>query len=225
MVPARLCFFQYSRKVRMNRPFWILCSLEPVKLGMVLVSFCLAFKHMLCEQSLAPQCNKAFLVEVGRVDAPKPHEEYHTRMHIQELGHVVLYVTNLAQSADFYRNTLGFNEIHRDRATALFGSARTHHELLLIEIGGAVREKHFPEPGLYHIGFKIGDSPEDLKAAHRELKEKGVPMAGASDHGVTHSLYIFDPDGNELELYADVSDAWKTDPKAVLAPIRPLDLS
>ncbi|MEK7494827.1 MAG: VOC family protein, partial [Patescibacteria group bacterium] len=107
---------------------------------------------------------------------------------------------------------------------AAYSSGRTHHEMLLIEVGGSPREKHVPEPGLYHIGFKIGDTPEDIQRAYKELQEKGVPFIGASDHTVTHSLYILDPDGNELELYADVSDEWKEHPEAVMAPIRHLDL-
>lgn len=45
-----------------------------------------------------------------------------------------------------------------------------------------------------------------------------------TDHTVTHSIYILDPDGNELELYADVSTDWKSDPKAILAPPKPLHL-
>ncbi len=145
-------------------------------------------------------------------------------MQIHELGHVVLYVADLNISADFYKNTLGFNEITRKPGMALFSAGRTHHEMLLLEVGGIPRAKDFPEPGLYHIGFKIGDGPEAARVAYRELKEAGVPIVGASDHGVTHSIYIMDPDGNELELYADVSDAWKTDPLAVMAPVRPLNL-
>lgn len=145
-------------------------------------------------------------------------------MQIKELGHVVLYVSNLKRSADFYRDTLGFHEIDRKPGMAVFSSGRTHHELLLIEIGGQPRERHHPEPGLYHIGFKIGDAPADMQNAYRELSAKDVTIIGSSDHRVTHSLYILDPDGNELELYADVSDDWKEDPKAVLSPIRPLHL-
>lgn len=145
-------------------------------------------------------------------------------MEIKELGHLVLYVTNAEKLANFYRDTLGFREIDRRPGMALFSSGRTHHELLLIEIGGLPRERHTPEPGLYHIGFKIGDGPEVLKAVHQELQGKGVTIVGSADHHVTHSLYILDPDGNELELYADVSDEWKTDPKAVLRPTRHLDL-
>lgn len=145
-------------------------------------------------------------------------------MQIKELGHVVLYVTNLERSADFYRDTLGFHEISRDRQTALFSSGRTHHEMLLIGIGGAPKERRGLEPGLYHIGFKIGDGPESLRQVYKELIEKKIAITGSADHFVTHSLYILDPDGNELELYADVSDAWKTDPKSILRPTQYLAL-
>lgn len=145
-------------------------------------------------------------------------------MQIKELGHVVLYVSSLQRSADFYRDTLGFHEIHRGQGVALFSSGRTHHELLLIEVGGVPPSHRSPAPGLYHIGFKIGDSPEAAKEAFRELKQKSVPIVGTGDHGVTHSVYILDPDGNELELYADISEEWKHNPDAVMTPVRPLKL-
>lgn len=145
-------------------------------------------------------------------------------MKIHELGHVVLYVSNLIRSADFYKDTLGFKEIHRDAHTALFSSGRTHHELLLIEVGGVPKEPSFPSPGLYHIGFKIGNSTDEVREALKELQEKGVTIVGTGDHHVTHSLYILDPDNNELELYADVNDDWKQDPKTIMTPVKHLKL-
>ena len=145
-------------------------------------------------------------------------------MHIHELGHVVLFVSDLERSANFYRDTLGFRELQRLRGAAVFSGGRTHHELLLIEVGGVPHDRQHPEPGLYHIGFKIGDTHEDLVQAYHELEAKGVTIVGTADHTVTHSLYILDPDGNELELYADVSDVWKTDPQAILSPTKPLTL-
>lgn len=144
-------------------------------------------------------------------------------MEIKELGHVVLYVSNLERSADFYKNILGFKEIFREPGAAAFSGGRTHHELLLLEVGIAVRKKTM-EPGLYHIGFKIGDTTETLRAAYQELKGAGATIVGTADHRVTHSLYILDPDQNELELYVDVSDEWKKDPKAAMAPTRSLRL-
>jgi catechol-2,3-dioxygenase len=77
--------------------------------------------------------------------------------------------------------------------------------------------------GLYHLGFKIGTADDELRAAIRELQAAGVKMVGASDHTVTHSIYIQDPDGNELELYIDVQpEVWRDEPTAVMAPVKPL---
>ncbi|MBP6888737.1 MAG: VOC family protein [Candidatus Pacebacteria bacterium] len=143
-------------------------------------------------------------------------------MRIHELGHIVLYVSRLETSANFYRDVLGFEELHRDLHTAFYSSGRTHHEMLLIEVGGEKKEKTRPEPGLYHIGFKIGDTDDELRAALNELKEKDVPIVGTANHHVTHSLYILDPDGNELELYIDVDDSWKKDSKKLLQPVERL---
>ena len=79
--------------------------------------------------------------------------------------------------------------------------------------------------GLYHFGLKVGDSDDELRGALAALEENGVNVVGASDHTVTHSLYITDPDGNEIELYVDVPGVdWRSDPSLVAAPIKPLKL-
>ena len=145
-------------------------------------------------------------------------------MKIHELGHVVLYVTDLKRSADFYKYTLGFREIARQNGAAVFSSGRTHHELLLLEVGGEIPKHQNLKPGLYHIGFKIGEGHSAIKEVLKELREKNVHIVGTADHGVTHSIYILDPDNNELELYADISDEWKKDHKAILQPTKYLDL-
>jgi len=79
--------------------------------------------------------------------------------------------------------------------------------------------------GLYHFGLKVGDSDDELRAALARVQEAGVRVVGASDHTVTHSLYVEDPDGNELELYIDVPGVdWRSDPSLVMAPVKPLQL-
>ena len=66
---------------------------------------------------------------------------------------------------------------------------------------------------MYHFGLKVGESDDELREAQQRLAEEGVPVVGASDHTVTHSLYILDPDGNEVELYIDVQpEVWHDDP-------------
>lgn len=144
-------------------------------------------------------------------------------MKIHELGHVVLFVSNLERSRRFYKETLGFREIPSQEAgMALFSSGRTHHELLLIEVDAVPREKHRPEPGLYHIGFKIGTTDDELMQAYAELESAGAKIIGTADHTVTHSLYLHDPDGNELELYVDINDGWKKDPSLISRPTKQL---
>ncbi|TLY15243.1 MAG: VOC family protein [Nitrospirae bacterium] len=143
------------------------------------------------------------------------------------LGHVVFYVKELDRSLAFYRDLLGFKEVGRifGGAAAALTSGRTHHELLLIEVGEAPAPPRGRRLGLYHIGIKIGDSLEELRAAKRELEQAGVPISGMSDHTVSQSLYLHDPDGNEVELYVDADEAiWKKNPATVLSPIKPLVL-
>jgi catechol 2,3-dioxygenase len=143
------------------------------------------------------------------------------------LGHVVFYVKNLEQSLAFYRDLLGFKEIGRvfNGAAAALTSGRTHHELLLIQVGDAPGPPQGRRRGLYHIGIKVGDSLDELRAAKRELEQAAVTIDGMSDHTVSQSLYLRDPDGNEVELYVDAEESlWKHDPGAVLSPIKPLSL-
>jgi catechol-2,3-dioxygenase len=148
-------------------------------------------------------------------------------MAIKELGHVVLYVRNVEQSRKFYRDVLGWTEITKgERGVAAFSSGRTHHELLLIEVGpDAAPLPAGRRVGMYHFGLKVGETDQELRDVLQTLQANNVTVVGASDHGVTHSLYIEDPDGNEIELYIDVQPAvWREHPEAVLAPIRPLNL-
>ncbi len=79
--------------------------------------------------------------------------------------------------------------------------------------------------GMYHFGLKVGTTDEELREALETLVNAGADVRGSADHTVTHSLYIADPDGNEIELYIDVQpEIWRDDPQAVMAPTRPLRL-
>lgn len=148
-------------------------------------------------------------------------------MKAQYLGHVVFYVKDLERSLGFYRDLLGFQEVGRvfDGAAAALTSGRTHHELLLIQVGDAPGPPSGRRRGLYHIGIKVGDSLDELRAAKNDLERAGIPIDGMSDHTVSQSLYLHDPDDNEIELYVDADESvWKNNPAAVVAPIRPLHL-
>jgi len=150
-------------------------------------------------------------------------------MTVKELGHLVLYVRDLEESAAFYGEVLGWDvafPVTLGIPAAAFTSGRTHHELLLIEVGDdAAAVPTGRRLGLYHFGLKVGDTDDELREVLARLQEAGVTIVGASDHTVTHSLYILDPDGNEIELYIDVPGVdWKSDPNLVMSPVRPLSL-
>jgi catechol 2,3-dioxygenase len=152
-------------------------------------------------------------------------------MTVRELGHLVLYVRDVGRSAAFYRDVLGWRQIMPEPGqdpvgAAAFSSGRTHHELLLIEVGADAA----PIPagrrvGMYHFGLNVGESDDELREMLARVRQAGATVVGASDHTVTHSLYILDPDGNEVELYVDVPGVdWRSDPALIGSAIRPLAL-
>ena len=148
---------------------------------------------------------------------------------VVELGHIVLYVRDLERSIAFYRDLLGWPLVDEPGhfPAAAFSVGKTHHDLLLIEVGPDAQ----PIPsgrrvGMYHFGVKVGDSDDELRAMLTKLQAAPelVTFVGTSDHHVTHSLYIQDPDGNEIELYIDVPGVDIHDPALVMAPPKPLRL-
>ena len=144
-----------------------------------------------------------------------------------ELGHVVFYVKNLELSSLFYSEVVGLTlvgKIFNGRAAAFSGGS-THHELLLIEVGTAPGPLQGRRVGLYHVGWKIGEDRAALRAALARAEAHGVSIDGRSDHTVSQSLYLRDPDGNEVELFVDDPAVdWRTSTAWLDAPVRPLAL-
>ena len=140
---------------------------------------------------------------------------------VKELGHIVLYVRDLERSVRFYRDVLGWRQVGpggMPLPAAMFSSGRTHHELLLIEVGpDAAPIPSGRRLGLYHFGLKVGDTDDELRGALARLQEAGVPLMGTADHAMTHSLDLADPDGNEIELYIDVEGVDWNDPDVLMS--------
>jgi catechol 2,3-dioxygenase len=142
----------------------------------------------------------------------------------QEIGHVVLRVRDLAISTAFYEGVLGFRKIGEIPGRMAFFTATgaNHHDLGLQVVGPNAPSPAWNAVGLYHVAIRL-PSDEQVRRAYRALVAAGAEVVGSSDHGVSHSLYLKDPDGIELELYADVP-GWQEQPDA-LAGIRPWDPS
>jgi catechol 2,3-dioxygenase len=142
-----------------------------------------------------------------------------------KLGHAVLKVRSLAISVPFYRDVLGLKEVaHYQEAMVFFSCGDSHHDLALLEVGPDAPDAPEHGVGLYHLAFKIGDSLDELRAFRDHLHALGIPLAGQSDHRVSQSLYLQDPDGLLLECYVDADPSvWKNNPAAI-AYVGPLKL-
>ncbi len=121
-----------------------------------------------------------------------------------DIGHVHLKVADLERALAFYSGVLGFELTTRMGDQAAFLSAGGYHHHIGLNTWES-RNGPPPAPGttgLYHVAIRYPDRAA-LGAALRRLIDAGVPLEGASDHGVSEALYLRDPDGNGLELYRD----------------------
>src|ERR687893_518762 len=120
------------------------------------------------------------------------------------IGHVHLKVADLDRAVAFYRDALGFEVVARYGSQAAFLSAGGYHHHIGLNTWES-RGGSPPPPGttgLYHFAIRFPDRPSLARAVKR-LIAHGVAIGGASDHGVSEAIYLDDPDGNGLELYAD----------------------
>ena len=120
------------------------------------------------------------------------------------IGHTHLKVADLDRALAFWQGVLGFELQQRMGAQAAFLSAGGYHHHIGLNTwesaGGSP-----PAPGttgLYHVAI-LYPTRRDLAVAVRRVLDTGVPLQGASDHGVSEAIYLADPDGNGVELYWD----------------------
>ena len=143
------------------------------------------------------------------------------------IGHVHLTVSDLDRALAFYRDVLGFEVTLRYGREAVFLSAGGyHHHIGLNTWAGRGAPRPAPgTTGLYHFAILFPDR-HALAAAVRRVVEAGVPLEGASDHGVSEAVYLRDPDGNGIELYHDLPESeWPRAPDGTLVMhTRPLDV-
>lgn len=143
------------------------------------------------------------------------------------IGHVHLKVSDLERSIAFYRDAFGFDVMARYGDQAAFLSAGGYHHHLGLntwESTGGSRPGR-GTTGLYHFAILYPNRIE-LARALRRLIDNGIPIGGASDHGVSEAIYLDDPDGNGIEIYRDRPRAeWPTDANGEMTMYtRPLDL-
>jgi len=149
------------------------------------------------------------------------------------LGHAVIQVADLERALAFYRDVLGLRVVAWNGDNMVFlSSGYCHHELALVRLAparhgrqgeAAAPASHRPG-GLHHLAFRVGEGLDTLRAWRDRLQVLGVPILGLSDHRVSQSMYLRDPDGLLIELYVDADPSiWRSDPAAV-AHVGPLSL-
>jgi catechol 2,3-dioxygenase len=145
-----------------------------------------------------------------------------------DIGHAHLKVSDIDRALGFYRDVLGFEVTQRLGDEAAFLSAGGYHHHLGLNTwesrGGAP-----PPPGttgLYHVAIRYPDRATLADALNRVV-QAGIPITGASDHGVSEAIYLRDPDGNGIELYRDrPREEWPKSPDGdgIAMFTAPLDL-
>ena len=143
------------------------------------------------------------------------------------IGHVHLKVADLDRALDFYCGVLGFELTARMGQQAAFISAGGYHHHIGLNTwesaGGS------PPPagttGLYHVAI-LYPTRSALADGLKRLRQAGIQLDGAADHGVSEALYLHDPDGNGIELYWDrAEEQWpRNEDGSVTMYTRPLDL-
>jgi catechol 2,3-dioxygenase len=120
------------------------------------------------------------------------------------IGHVHLKVADLQRSLDFYCGVLGFELQQKIGDSAAFISAGGYHHHLGLNTWESLGAEPPPpgRTGLYHVAI-LYPTRAELADALQRLTEAGIPLEGASDHGVSQALYLSDPDRNGVELYWD----------------------
>ena len=138
-------------------------------------------------------------------------------MHVQRLGHVVLKVRYVRRAERFYAGVLGIpirsritNPVHMTLFTL-----GDHHDFGVVEVGADATSPSSRSTGLAHVAFRIGDSLDAFQSAKRDLEAGDIAIVYEADRAFTKSMHVHDPDGNEVELYIDTSDAWKYEPGRV----------
>ena len=120
------------------------------------------------------------------------------------IGHTHLKVSDLERSLEFYCGVLGFTLVARYRNSAAFLAAGGYHHHLGLNTWESLGAGPPPprHTGLYHVAI-LYPTRTDLAVAVRRVLAAGIGLQGASDHGVSISIYLIDPDGIGLELTWD----------------------
>lgn len=141
------------------------------------------------------------------------------RLAPRRLGHSNMFVSDLEAAIRFYESVCGIKSVFREPGiqAGFHSNGNSHHDVGLIQTTDQKRigrDGHVQvssgrgsAPGLNHLGFEM-ENERVLISAWERAKAAGLEMRPVT-HGMSHSIYVFDPEGNYLEFYADMIDDWR----------------
>ncbi len=125
---------------------------------------------------------------------------------INRLQHIVLNCRDVNASVDFYTNVLGMEVVSHnpERNMAFLSFGKEHHDIALFPFRKDTERLEKNHLGLNHIALEIEGGETELREYYGKLKEGGVEIDNTLDHVMSQSIYFFDPDGNRIEIFADM---------------------
>ncbi|MGI8525551.1 MAG: VOC family protein [Pseudolabrys sp.] len=156
--------------------------------------------------------------QVNEVKNEKKNNNYFSP---RRLGHANLFVSDYGRAADFYKKVVGFEEVYRqpDNQASFLSNGNTYHDLALTDIHSKYAKKD-QKPGMWHLAFEL-ETEVDMVDGYNRAKADGVPFSFVMDHDVARSLYQNDPDGNLVEIYADVEKDWRSMRQGIIVKEKP----
>ena len=121
---------------------------------------------------------------------------------VNKVAHVVLNVKDPQASAEWYRDALGMEQVtfNPGAQMAFLSFGDQHHDIALMK---APVDAQHGQLGLNHVALQIEGGEEELRTLYGRLLSMDTRISRTTDHGLTRSVYFFDPDGNQLEIFCE----------------------
>ena len=129
----------------------------------------------------------------------------------RRLTHANLFVADMERSMDFYMSVIGLDESYRriNLRAGFLTNGNSHHDIAVMEYGRvyAGKRERAAKIGLNHLAFEMENDLE-LNRWYGAAVARGAHIHRTVDHGNTHSCYMHDPDGIQIEIYCDTVKEW-----------------
>ena len=129
-------------------------------------------------------------------------------MGIKRVGHVVIKMRDLEKAKQFYCGVLGMKIGNESPRGMFLRFDDYHHDIAIFKTGDDAEPPQENQVGLVHIAL-VTDGVQAVREMYDRCKAMGVEIVGTTDHDITNSLYVKDPEGNTIEIYAETDYDWR----------------